>query len=72
MLDGYSQVAVPWSHHDYFTPHPRSGRTVLQVGPLKPSLAQTLQDDYAAYVLPDAAAERETSWPHTATRSRRW
>ena len=34
-------------------------RSVLQVGPLKPSLAQTLQDDYAAYVLPDEAAERE-------------
>ena len=33
--------------------------SVLQVGPLKPSLAQTLQDDYAAYVLPDEAAERE-------------
>ena len=41
---------------------PRSphGRTVLQVGPLKPSLAQTLQDDYAAYVLPDEAGERAT------------
>ena len=34
-------------------------RSVLQVGPLKPSLAQTLQDDYAAYVLPDEASERE-------------
>ena len=34
-------------------------RSVLQVGPLKPSLAQTLQDEYAAYVLPDEAAERE-------------
>ncbi len=34
-------------------------RPVLQVGPLKPSLAQTLQDEYAAYVLPDEAAERE-------------
>ena len=32
-------------------------RPVLQVGPLKPSLAQTLQDDYAAYVLPDDPAE---------------
>jgi lactate dehydrogenase-like 2-hydroxyacid dehydrogenase len=32
-------------------------RAVLQVGPLKPSLAQTLQDDYAAYVLPDEPAE---------------
>ena len=33
-------------------------RPVLQVGPLKPSLEQTLQDDYAAYVLPDEPAER--------------
>ena len=32
-------------------------RPVLQVGPLKPSLEQTLQDDYAAYVLPDEPAE---------------
>ena len=32
-------------------------RPVLQVGPLKPSLAQTLQDDYAAYLLPDEPAE---------------
>jgi lactate dehydrogenase-like 2-hydroxyacid dehydrogenase len=32
-------------------------RSVLQVGPLKPSLAQTLQDDYAAYVLPEEPAE---------------
>ncbi|MBP1819168.1 2-hydroxyacid dehydrogenase [Mycobacterium sp. OAE908] len=31
--------------------------SVLQVGPLKPSLAQTLRDDYAAYVLPDEPAE---------------
>jgi len=34
-------------------------RLVLQVGPLKPSLAQTLKDDYAAYVLPDEDAARE-------------
>lgn len=34
-------------------------RTVLQVGPLKASLAQTLQDDYAAYVLPDSSTDRE-------------
>jgi lactate dehydrogenase-like 2-hydroxyacid dehydrogenase len=34
-------------------------RPVLQVGPLKPSLAQSLQDDYAAYVLPDAPGERD-------------
>jgi lactate dehydrogenase-like 2-hydroxyacid dehydrogenase len=32
-------------------------RPVLQVGPLKPSLVQTLQDDYAAHVLPDEPAE---------------
>jgi lactate dehydrogenase-like 2-hydroxyacid dehydrogenase len=32
-------------------------RHVLQVGPLKPSLAQTLRDDYVAYVLPDEPAE---------------
>ncbi|MDT5077315.1 MAG: hypothetical protein QOJ80_1952 [Mycobacterium sp.] len=32
--------------------------SVLQVGPLKPSLAQTLADDYAARVLPDGPAER--------------
>jgi lactate dehydrogenase-like 2-hydroxyacid dehydrogenase len=37
--------------------HPPQSRPVLQVGPLKPSLAQTLQDDYAAYVLPDEPAE---------------
>lgn len=35
-------------------------RTVLQVGPLMPSLAQTLRDDYAAYVLPDELDERAT------------
>jgi lactate dehydrogenase-like 2-hydroxyacid dehydrogenase len=32
--------------------------SVLQVGPLKPSLAQTLADDYAARVLPDEPADR--------------
>lgn len=32
--------------------------SVLQVGPLKPSLAHTLAVDYAAEVLPDSAAER--------------
>ena len=37
--------------------HTPQSRPVLQVGPLKPSLAQTLQDDYAAYVLPDEPAE---------------
>ncbi len=30
-----------------------SARQVLQVGPLKPSLAQTLKDTYDAFVLPD-------------------
>ncbi|WP_179472938.1 2-hydroxyacid dehydrogenase [Mycolicibacterium vinylchloridicum] len=33
-------------------------RNVLQVGPLKPSLAQALQDRYMALVLPDDAAAR--------------
>jgi lactate dehydrogenase-like 2-hydroxyacid dehydrogenase len=37
--------------------HIPQSRPVLQVGPLKPSLAQTLQDDYVAYVLPDEPAE---------------
>lgn len=32
--------------------------SVLQVGPLKPSLATTLADDYAARTLPDTSAER--------------
>ncbi|MDA2891887.1 2-hydroxyacid dehydrogenase [Mycolicibacterium sp. BiH015] len=32
--------------------------SVLQVGPLKPSLERTLAEDYAAAVLPDSAAER--------------
>jgi lactate dehydrogenase-like 2-hydroxyacid dehydrogenase len=36
-----------------------SNRPVLQVGPLKPSLAQTLKDDYTAHVLPDDPAERD-------------
>ena len=38
------------------TPQPRS---VLQVGPLKPSLAQTLAAQYAAHVLPDDPAARD-------------
>jgi lactate dehydrogenase-like 2-hydroxyacid dehydrogenase len=37
--------------------HTPQSRPVLQVGPLKPSLAQTLQDDYAAYALPDEPAD---------------
>src|SRR5882757_6663067 len=39
--------------------HSPDVRTVLQVGPLKPSLTRTLADDYAAYALPDEAAARE-------------
>jgi lactate dehydrogenase-like 2-hydroxyacid dehydrogenase len=39
--------------------HSPDVRTVLQVGPLKPSLAHTLADSYGAYVLPDDPAERE-------------
>lgn len=38
---------------------PAHNRSVLQVGPLKPSLSRTLIDDYAASVLPEASAERE-------------
>ncbi|TDO08217.1 lactate dehydrogenase-like 2-hydroxyacid dehydrogenase [Mycobacterium sp. BK086] len=38
--------------------HHGQPRNVLQVGPLKPSLAQALQDRYAARVLPDDAAGR--------------
>src|SRR5689334_2113068 len=41
------------------SPAAASPRTVIQVGSLKPSLAQTLQNDYAAYVLPDGRAERQ-------------
>ncbi|WP_036438021.1 2-hydroxyacid dehydrogenase [Mycobacterium sp. URHB0044] len=35
-------------------------QTVLQVGPLKPSLEQRLAETYAAVVLPDGQSERET------------
>jgi lactate dehydrogenase-like 2-hydroxyacid dehydrogenase len=38
--------------------HSPSNRTVLQVGPLKASLEQTLSETYGAYVLPDEAPER--------------
>jgi lactate dehydrogenase-like 2-hydroxyacid dehydrogenase len=37
----------------------QQNRSVLQVGPLKPSLSRTLVDDYAAWVLPESDAERE-------------
>jgi lactate dehydrogenase-like 2-hydroxyacid dehydrogenase len=40
--------------------HAHEAHTVLQVGPLKPSLARTLADIHAALVLPDGPAERET------------
>jgi lactate dehydrogenase-like 2-hydroxyacid dehydrogenase len=39
--------------------HSPDVRTVLQVGPLKPSLTRTLADSYAAYALPDEFAARE-------------
>jgi lactate dehydrogenase-like 2-hydroxyacid dehydrogenase len=39
--------------------HSPDVRTVLQVGPLKPSLTRTLADSYAAYALPDESAARE-------------
>ncbi len=41
------------------SPRTPESRAVLQVGPLKQSLAQTLQDDYAAYVLPHVPDERK-------------
>ena len=41
-------------------PHPPQSRSVLQVGPLKSSLSQTLLGDYAATVLPDDPAERDS------------
>jgi lactate dehydrogenase-like 2-hydroxyacid dehydrogenase len=41
------------------SPRASTSRPVLQVGPLNQSLAQTLQDDYAAHVLPDEAVERD-------------
>ncbi|MCW2557831.1 MAG: lactate dehydrogenase-like oxidoreductase [Mycobacterium sp.] len=39
--------------------HSPDVRTVLQVGPLKPSLARALSDGHAAYLLPDEPAARE-------------
>jgi lactate dehydrogenase-like 2-hydroxyacid dehydrogenase len=42
------------------TPPPTSpDHTVLQVGPLKPSLTRTLTETYGAYLLPEASAERD-------------
>jgi lactate dehydrogenase-like 2-hydroxyacid dehydrogenase len=36
-----------------------AARRVLQVGPLKPSLAETLRTSYAAHVLPDGDSDRK-------------
>jgi lactate dehydrogenase-like 2-hydroxyacid dehydrogenase len=47
-------VSIMSSEH-----HSPDVRTVLQVGPLKPSLAQTLSENHGAYVLPDEPAARE-------------
>jgi lactate dehydrogenase-like 2-hydroxyacid dehydrogenase len=40
------------------SPATHAARCVLQVGPLKPSLAETLRASYAAHVLPDDDADR--------------
>lgn len=37
---------------------PEANRSVLQVGPLMPSLSRTLADDYAAWQLPTESADR--------------
>jgi lactate dehydrogenase-like 2-hydroxyacid dehydrogenase len=42
------------------SPANTDARCVLQVGPLKPSLAETLQTSYAAHVLPDGDFDRTT------------
>jgi lactate dehydrogenase-like 2-hydroxyacid dehydrogenase len=47
-------VSIMSSEH-----HAPEVRTVLQVGPLKPSLARTLAESHAAYVLPEESAARE-------------
>ena len=62
MLDGYSQVGIRYVDTSRgrtvsVTANP-SARRVLQVGPLKPSLAETLRTSYGAYVLPENGAER--------------
>lgn len=41
-------------------------RTVLQVGPLKPSLSETLRTDYRAYTLPDGSRRAEFLADHAA------
>ncbi|HET6733638.1 2-hydroxyacid dehydrogenase [Mycobacterium sp.] len=40
------------------SPATPAARCVLQVGPLKPSLAETLRTSYTAHVLPEGAADR--------------
>jgi lactate dehydrogenase-like 2-hydroxyacid dehydrogenase len=40
------------------SPTNATARRVLQVGPLRPSLADTLRTSYAAHVLPDGASDR--------------
>ena len=40
------------------SPANTAARRVLQVGPLKPSLAETLRTSYAAHVLPDGDSDR--------------
>ena len=40
------------------SPANTAARRVLQVGPLKPSLAETLRTSYAAHVLPDGDPDR--------------
>jgi lactate dehydrogenase-like 2-hydroxyacid dehydrogenase len=40
------------------SPTNATGRRVLQVGPLRPSLAETLRTSYAAHVLPESGSDR--------------
>jgi lactate dehydrogenase-like 2-hydroxyacid dehydrogenase len=40
------------------SPTKTAARRVLQVGPLRPSLAETLRTSYAAHMLPDGASDR--------------
>ncbi|MFV8048944.1 2-hydroxyacid dehydrogenase [Mycobacterium sp. 48b] len=48
-------------------PESDSSRRVLQVGPLKPSLAETLRTSYDAYVLPDGPERTTFLEEHGAT-----
>jgi hypothetical protein len=62
VLDGYSQVGLRYVHKSRGEPVSvaanHHAHQVLQVGPLKPSLAETLRTSYRAYVLPENPAER--------------